>query len=354
MSARSEKSVNQSLMLGPLMLDIEGLVLTESEKKILANPLVGGLILFSRNYVSPQQLSTLINEVRSVSPNIVIAVDHEGGRVQRFKDHFTLIPAMSTLGDLFIKSPESALKKAKDFGWIIASELLAYDIDISFAPVLDRDHGISDVIGDRAFSQDPDAIIGLTSSFIDGMHEAGMIATGKHFPGHGGVAADSHIEIPKDSRSLEELQADDLSIFSALIAKGHKIDALMPAHVIYPSVDESPAGFSKKWLQSILREELGFNGVIFSDDLSMEGATVAGSFSDRAKAALDAGCDMILVCNHPEGAKEVLTYLEDIAKKDNEHFKNERLNRLRFNLEKRQNIESLRSSRQWELAVGNI
>lgn len=350
----SVHSVNHSLILGPLMLDVEGLALTESEKNMLANPLVGGLILFSRNYVSPQQLTKLITEVRSISPNIVIAVDHEGGRVQRFKDGFTLIPAMSTLGDLFRQSPENAVQKAKDLGWIIASELLAYDIDISFAPVLDRDHEISDVIGDRAFSKEPDAIIKLTSSFIDGMHEAGMIATGKHFPGHGGVAADSHIEIPKDLRSLKELEADDLAIFRALILQEQKVDALMPAHVIYPAVDELPAGFSKKWLQSILREELGFNGVIFSDDLSMEGASVAGSFRDRAKAALLAGCDMILVCNHSEGAKEVLTYLEEVANGDAEYFKNERLNQLRFNLDKRQCIESLRSSRRWEMAVSNI
>ncbi len=354
MSVKSDMPVNKPAVIGPLMLDVEGLVLTESEKITLSNPLVGGLILFSRNYVSPEQLFALVAEVREISPNIIIAVDHEGGRVQRFKEGFTPIPAMATLGELFSRYPEEAIQKAKDFGWLIASELLAYDIDLSFAPVLDRDHGISSVIGDRAFSNDAETIIELTSAFIDGMHEAGMVATGKHFPGHGGVAADSHHEISVDSRSLNALEMDDLSIFRSLISDKQKVDALMPAHVIYSSVDTLPAGFSKKWLQSILRKDIGFEGVIFSDDLSMEGASVAGTFTDRAKAALSAGCDMVLVCNHPEGAQEVLAYLDGVYKNDPASFANKRLNRLRFNVHKRKNIYDLQNSKRWKNTTRNV
>jgi beta-N-acetylhexosaminidase len=349
----SSKSIN-SAVIGPLMLDVEGLTLTENEKTILAKPLVGGLILFSRNFQSPSQLATLVAEVRSCSPNIIIAVDQEGGRVQRFKEGFTVIPPMASLGKLFNKSPEDALQKAKDFGWIIASELLAYDIDLSFAPVLDRDHGVSSVIGDRAFSNDADIIIELTSAFIDGMHEAGMIATGKHFPGHGGVAADSHHEVPVDSRSLKALKDDDLYIFSSLISDEKKLDAVMPAHVIYSSVDKSPAGFSKVWLQTILRKEMGFEGVIFSDDLTMEGASVAGSFTERAKAAINAGCDMILVCNHPVGAAEVLSYLESIEKACPSILENTRLNTLRFDKSKRKSIQDLQASKRWKSTTRDL
>lgn len=355
MSTELVNSSSQSVsVIGPLMLDIQGLRLTEDEKVILSNSLVGGLILFTRNFESTAQLKALISDIRSVAPNIIIAVDHEGGRVQRFKEGFTLIPPMASLGKLFSKSPEDALQKAKDYGWIIASELLAFDIDLSFAPVLDRDHGISAVIGDRAFSKDADTIIELTSSFIDGMHEAGMVSTGKHFPGHGGVAADSHLEIPVDSRSLKALRDDDLYIFSALISDEHQLDAVMPAHVIYPAVDKQPAGFSNIWLQSILRKELGFDGVIFSDDLAMEGASVAGSFAERAKAALSAGCDMILVCNHLEGAKEVLQYLESESKNNSALSHNSRLERLRFNVQKRKTIEELQASKRWKSTLRGL
>lgn len=336
------------------MLDIEGTVLSEDEKTCLANPLVGGLILFSRNFVSPAQLKQLIQSIREVAPNILIAVDHEGGRVQRFREGFTVLPPMATLGKLFDRSPEDALQKARDFGWIIGSELIAYDIDLSFAPVLDRDHGISAVIGDRAFSRDADTIIELSSAFIDGMHEAGMAATGKHFPGHGGVAADSHHEIPEDKRTLKVLQDDDLYIFSALISDEHKLDAVMPAHVIYSAVDKLPAGFSNIWLQKILRKQFEFDGVIFSDDLAMEGASVAGSFAERAKAALNAGCDMVLVCNHPEGAKEVLSYLESLSQAGPQLFVNTRLNKMRLDRSKQKTIEQLRSSKRWISATRGL
>jgi len=345
---------NADDFIGPLMLDIEGTVLSEDEKKRLANPLVGGLILFSRNFSSPTQLKQLIQSIRELAPNILIAVDHEGGRVQRFKEGFTVLPPMATLGKLFDRSPEDALQKAKDFGWIIGSELLAYDIDLSFAPVLDRDHGVSSVIGDRAFSRDADTIIELTSAFVDGLHEAGMAATGKHFPGHGGVAADSHHEIPEDKRSLKALQDDDLYIFNALICDEQKLDAVMPAHVIYSSVDKLPAGFSSIWLQKILRKEFDFDGVIFSDDLAMEGASVAGSFAERAKAALNAGCDMVLVCNHPEGAKEVLNYLETLNQASPQIFVNKRLSGMRLDSSKQKTIEELRASKRWLSATRGL
>ena len=345
---------NADDFIGPLMLDIEGTTLSDDEKKCLANPLVGGLILFSRNFASPTQLKQLIESIREVAPNILLAVDHEGGRVQRFKDGFTVLPPMASLGKLFDRSPEDALQKAKDFGWIIGSELIAYDIDLSFAPVLDRDHGISSVIGDRAFSRDADTIIELTSAFIDGMHEAGMAATGKHFPGHGGVAADSHHEIPEDKRSLKALKEDDLYIFSALICDEQKLDAVMPAHVIYSAVDKLPAGFSSVWLQKILRKEFEFDGVIFSDDLAMAGASGVGSFAERAKAALNAGCDMVLVCNHPEGAKEVLNYLETLHKASPQLFVNKRLNKMRFDSSKQKSIEALRASKRWLSATRGL
>lgn len=345
---------NTEDFIGPLMLDIQGTVLSDEEKNCLANPLVGGLILFSRNFESPAQLKQLVAAVRDIAPNIIIAVDHEGGRVQRFKEGFTVIPPMASLGKLFDRSPEDALQKAKDFGWIIGSELIAYDIDLSFAPVLDRDHGISKVIGDRAFSRDADTIIELASAFIDGMHEAGMVATGKHFPGHGGVAEDSHHQVPEDKRPLKALREDDLYIFNALILDEQKLDAVMPAHVIYSAVDKQPAGFSSVWLQKILRKELEFDGVIFSDDLAMEGASVAGSYSDRARVALNAGCDMILVCNQPQAALEVLRYLETLNQASPGIFNNKRLKTMRLDRSKQKSIEQLRASKRWISATRGL
>jgi len=339
-------------IIGPLMLDVAGLSLTTKERLLLANPLVGGLILFSRNYQSPDQLQLLVSEIREASPNIIIAVDHEGGRVQRFKKGFTAIPAMATLGNLYNISPDKALSQAKDYGWLFAAELISYDIDLSFAPVLDRDHGISSVIADRAFSSNADVIVKLSRALIKGMHDAGMVATGKHFPGHGGVAADSHHDIPIDNRSLAALTASDMCIFSALSTDqsegcGATIDAVMPAHVIYSEVDTKPAGFSKKWLQDILRKQLDFDGVIFSDDLSMEGASVAGSFAERAEAALDAGCDMVLVCNHPQGAGEVLAYLQKRLDQGECDFNNNRLMRMRLDSTKQLTPEEVKADSRW-------
>jgi len=333
-------SVN-NVIFGPLMLDVAGLSLTHEEKKILNHPLVGGLILFSRNYSTPEQLKALVSDIRLASPNIIIAVDHEGGRVQRFKEGFTRIPAMASLGRLYKDNQELAIQLSRDCGWLMAAELVAYDIDISFAPILDRDYGISSIIGDRAFSDNPDEIVILTQAFVEGMAEAGMASTGKHFPGHGGVAADSHIDIPVDDRSLDELRKNDISIFEPIIAGG--LNAIMPAHIIYPKVDSQAAGFSRYWLQTMLRGELNFDGVIFSDDLGMEGATVAGSFPERAEAALSAGCDMVLVCNNPDGAQEVLSYLE--SKKP---VNNPRLGTMLLKQDKKIPLNDLQKMPRWQ------
>lgn len=299
-----------SSSLGPLMLDLAGLALTDHERELIAHRHVGGLILFSRNYHDPDQLQQLIAQVRGVRPDIIIAVDQEGGRVQRFKQGFSRLPPMGIFGAMYESEPEKALTLTRDCGWLMATEILSFNIDISFAPVLDLDFGVSEVIGDRAFNRDPEKVIQLAGAFIKGMNAAGMAATGKHFPGHGYVAGDSHTDIPIDSRTYSEIENCDLIPFKALIAEG--LSGIMPAHVIYNSCCEKPAGFSKFWVQKQLREKFGFDGVVFSDDLSMEGATVAGSYESRAKAAIDAGCDMVLVCNNREGAKAVIAALEKI------------------------------------------
>tara|TARA_R110002095_G_scaffold145541_5_gene125944 strand:- start:1043 stop:2077 length:1035 start_codon:yes stop_codon:yes gene_type:complete len=300
---------------GPLMLDLEGSQLTDRERALLQRPAVGGVILFSRNYRSPEQLLELTQSIHHLRPELLIAVDHEGGRVQRFRDGFTRIPAMAKLGALWRKDPEAGLALAQDCGWLFASELLGYGIDISFAPVLDLDRGISEVIGDRGFGADSDAVEALAAALMTGMHEAGMATTGKHFPGHGAVAADSHLEMPVDSRPWSQIEAEDLRPF-ARFSQGLQpaatplMDAVMPAHVVYSACDSQPAGFSPFWLQTVLRQQLGFEGVIFSDDLSMAGAEIAGSYAERAAAAMAAGCDMVLVCNQPQAALEVLLWLE--------------------------------------------
>ena len=294
------------------MLDLCGTELTENERSLLSNPQVGGVILFSRNIQSKQQVMTLVEEIRRCSSQLIIAVDQEGGRVQRFKEGFTLIPPMQILGDQIQTQEQAGLDLAENAGWLMASEVIACGLDISFAPVLDVDRDHSSIIGDRAFSDNPQQVILAAKAFISGMNQAGMSATGKHFPGHGGVVADSHLEAPVDHRSMDVLNAKDLKPFVAL---ADKLGGIMPAHITFPSVDAASVGFSEFWLQKILRQKLGFEGVIFSDDLSMKGADVAGDYTDKAQLALQAGCDMILVCNCPEGAQEVLAYMQQLEVK---------------------------------------
>lgn len=301
--------MNAPASLGLVMLDIEGKQLNEADRRRLCHPLTGGVILFSRNFESPRQLEELTAEIHRLrNPPLLIAVDHEGGRVQRFREGFTRLPPMRTLGAAWDEHPTRARHLARDAGYVLAAELRAHGVDLSFTPVLDLDFGNSAVIGDRAFHSQPHAVTELAGALIEGLALAGMAACGKHFPGHGFVAADSHTDVPVDTRSLAQIEASDLIPFRALIA--HGLSSVMPAHVIYPEVDDRPAGFSKIWLTQILRSQMKFQGVIFSDDLSMEGARVAGDIVARAEAALDAGCDMVLVCNRPAAADELLSRLQ--------------------------------------------
>jgi beta-N-acetylhexosaminidase len=293
------------MTIGPVMLDIQGTELSADDAALLSNPLVGGLIFFTRNYVSPTQIADLSQAVREAAGHdILLAVDHEGGRVQRFRHDFTRLPPLAKLGAKYEDDPLEALQLAHSAGWLMAAEVRAVGIDFSFAPVLDLDFGGSQVIGDRAFHRCPEVVTILAGAYIEGMREAGMASTGKHFPGHGWVQADSHLAIPRDNRQRRAIMEEDVYPFKTLFK--HGLDAVMPAHVIYENVDDQPAGFSSVWLQDILRGELGFDGVIFSDDLSMEGASVAGGYAARAEAALAAGCDMVLACNNRVGALEIL------------------------------------------------
>ena len=297
------------MTLGPLMLDVAGTELTADDRRRLSHPLVGGVILFSRNYRDSTQLAALTAEIHALkSAPLLIGVDHEGGRVQRFREGFTRLPPMRSFGEIWNAHPQRARALARETGYVLASELRAHGVDFSFAPVLDLDYGASSVIGDRAFHGNPHAVFELGQAVMLGMKDAGMAACGKHFPGHGFVVADSHVAIPVDERSLAAIAVADLVPFRLMIEAG--LAAIMPAHVVYPQVDERPAGFSRIWLQQLLRRQLGFDGTIFSDDLCMAGAAVAGGVVERVAAALDAGCDMALVCNRPDLADEVLARLQ--------------------------------------------
>ena len=300
---------------GTLMIDIAGLQLTNLDCERLSHPLVGGLILFARNYQSPQQLSELTAAVHALrSPRLLIAIDHEGGRVQRCREGFTCLPPMRRLGELWEKNPQRALDAARQTGYVLAAELLTRGVDLSFTPVLDLDWGHSSVVGDRSFHRDPQVVTRLAGQLIGGLHQAGMKACGKHFPGHGWAEADSHVAIPVDERGMDQIETD-IKPYRHL-----PLDAIMPAHVIYPQVDLRPAGFSPVWIKK-LREDIGFDGVVFSDDLSMEGASIAGDIVDRVEAAWSAGCDMLLVCNAPNKAAEVLErWLPDFDRKRSERI----------------------------------
>lgn len=290
------------------MLDLRGLEITQEEKEILDHPAVGGVIYFSRNYHDKAQLSELIRQTRQASRNpLLLAVDHEGGRVQRFRHQFTKIPAMGQIFPGAKQQLETASQYATEMAWLMAQEVLAMDIDISFAPVADI-WGVCDVIRNRAFHAQPELVVELVSAFCRGMHQAGMKTTGKHFPGHGSVKEDSHLELPVDRRSQAEIEQLDLKVFRELAAR-QMLDAVMPAHVVYPAFCDQAAGFSSFWLQTVLRQQMQFDGVIFSDDLGMKGAHQAGNYQQRALAAFGAGCDMVLVCNDPAGAVEVLDTL---------------------------------------------
>ncbi|HET9404716.1 MAG TPA: beta-N-acetylhexosaminidase [Burkholderiales bacterium] len=294
-----------TLALGPLMLDVAGTALTADDRRRLLHPLVGGVVLFTRNYSDSPQLMRLTDDIHALrNPPLIIAVDHEGGRVQRFREGFTELPPMRELGRLWDANPQRARVLAGEVAFVLGAELRAHGVDLSFAPVLDVDYGNSSVIGDRALHSDPHAVVELARGLFQGLRRAGMAGVGKHFPGHGHVRGDSHHEVPVDDRNFEEIEASDLMPFRSLIDAG--LGGVMPAHVIYPRVDSRPAGFSAVWLKQVLRGTLGFNGVVFSDDLSMEGASIVGGVVDRANAALAAGCDMALLCNNPAGADQLL------------------------------------------------
>ncbi|WP_240721722.1 beta-N-acetylhexosaminidase [Halomonas marinisediminis] len=321
--------------LGPVMLDLEGTRLTADEADLLCRPEVGGVILFARNVDSATQVRKLCDSIRRLRPTLLIGIDQEGGRVQRIREGVTRLPAMRRLGRDMDSRPDETRRLCQDTGWLLGMEMAACGLDLTFAPVLDVDGGTSTVIGDRSLSSSPEVVTTLAGALIDGLHEAGMVAVGKHFPGHGGVSADSHHELPVDGRPLEALRAHDLVPFERLASR---LDAVMPAHVVYSDFDSRPAGFSPAWL-GMLRESLGFRGVIFSDDLSMAGAASAGTPAERAQAALSAGCDMLLVCNDRQAALEVLDACRD-------HRTTPRLSKLRFG-RARPSLESLSALSRW-------
>jgi beta-N-acetylhexosaminidase len=318
---------------GPITLDVVGHELNAEDRRRILHPLTGGVILFGRNFANRKQLTKLTADIKKLRPDVLISIDHEGGRVQRAKsDGFTHLPAMRKLGELWLTKTKSthaaesaalAMAAATACGYVLAAELRACGVDFSFTPVLDLDFGRSGVIGDRSFSRDPQIVFALAKSLNEGLRLAGMANCGKHFPGHGWAEADSHVAIPVDERSLQVILNDDAKPYDWLDLS---LASVMPAHVIYPKVDKNPAGFSKIWLHSILRQELGFEGVIFSDDLSMEGASVAGSVVKGAEMALEAGCDAVLICNRPDLADQLLSALKVSKTKLSESVT--RLNRL--------------------------
>jgi len=335
------------MTLGPLMVDVLGFELTDVERDILRHPLVGGVILFSRNYESPEQIRALTASIRSLrEPHLLISVDHEGGRVQRFRHGFTNLPAIGELGRHYMQHPKQTLQRAEQTGWLMAAELRSVGVDFSFAPVLDLDYGVSEVIGDRAFHRDPEAVASMAHAYIQGMKRAWMPAVGKHFPGHGAVEVDSHKGLPVDTRYFEDMIEADILPFRRLCKT--ELAGIMPAHIIYEKSDGLPAGFSPFWIKEILRDRLGFQGAILSDDLSMEGAAIMGDSLARAEAALSAGCDMVLVCNKPESVEQVI----DGLKCEGDALRHMRLLRLhgRHGLSR----SDLMATKDWKEAVATI
>ena len=296
------------MSLGPLMIDLEGTQVTQEERELLRHPLVGGVILFARNYAHPEQLTQLVQAIHAVrTPPLIVAVDQEGGRVQRFREGFSRIPPARRIGHEFDLEARSGLALARAVGWLMAAELRAHGVDISFAPCVDLDYGVSEVIGERSFHASADAVAQLAGASMHGMRDAGMAATAKHFPGHGAVVADSHLSLPVDRRPLVDL-ARDLTPYRRLIANG--LPAVMMAHILFPTVDPHPSSLSVLWIRDVLRGELRFQGVVFADDLSMKGAAAYGDIVTRARQALAAGCDMLPVCNHRPSVIEILDRLE--------------------------------------------
>ena len=300
------------MSLGPVMLDIEGVSLSPADRDLLREPAVGGVILFTRNYESVAQIADLVADIRALrSPPLLVAVDHEGGRVQRFREGFTVMPPMRHIGREYDRDREAGLQAAREAGWLIASELRAVGIDLSFAPCVDLDWGVSEIIGNRAFHRRPDVVAELASAFARGLRSAGMAAVAKHFPGHGAVLADSHLKLPVDRREYGVI-LDDMRPYERLVNTS-VIAGVMLAHIVYAKVDAQPAGFSDYWIQRELRERLGFGGAVFCDDLSMKATEEFGSMATRAKLALDAGCDMILVCNDRDAAHQAVEVLNDYS-----------------------------------------
>jgi beta-N-acetylhexosaminidase len=294
--------------LGPLMVDIPGKTLTPEDRDVLRHPLVGSVILFTRNYADPQQLEALVADIRGLrSPPLLVAVDHEGGRVQRFRSGFSVLPAMRRVGQEYDLDHQQGLAMARSLAWLMAIELRVVGIDYSFAPCVDLDYGVSEIIGDRAFHSDPEIVARLALAFVQGMRQAGMAATAKHFPGHGAVVADSHLALPVDRRTLADITADLLP-YRRLIP--NDLAAIMMGHVLFPEVDSVPASFSRRWVTNFLRGELDFRGVVFADDLTMEGASAMGGVVERAEAALAAGCDVLPVCNRRESVIALLDGLK--------------------------------------------
>ncbi len=294
------------MSLGPLMVDIAGTELTPEDIRVLSHPLVGSVILFTRNYRDVAQVSSLTAAIRAVrSPCLLVAVDHEGGRVQRFREGFTRLPAARSLGRRYDEDRREGLSLAQACGWLMAGELRAVGVDFSFAPCVDLDYGVSEIIGDRAFHRDPDAVAALAVAYMAGMRDAGMAAVGKHFPGHGAVIADSHVALPVDRRSFVDLEPD-IRPYRPLIE--NHLAGVMGAHVVFPAVDPLPASLSKRWISGVLRSELGFHGCVFADDLSMAGAAAFGGVIERAELAFAAGCDVLPICNDRHAVKSVLDH----------------------------------------------